>query len=190
MTVSLLLASASSRRRALLHQLNIEFRAFASQYAELMDNALPPTQLVLHNALGKALSLQVPYPVALILAADTVVVYEGQVLGKPFTAEKAIHRLHTLQGCWHTVLTGMVLVEGEQRLTRAQTTRVKLRPMDDDQIRAYVATGEPFDSAGGYSMAGLGAGLVETIEGCYTNALGLSLPVLVEMLLEFGQQVY
>ncbi|MBC8120845.1 MAG: Maf family protein, partial [Gemmatimonadaceae bacterium] len=81
MTVSLLLASASLRRRDLLRQLGIEFRVFPSQYAELMDNALPPAQLVLHNAMGKALSLQVPYPVALILAADTVVVYEGQVLG-------------------------------------------------------------------------------------------------------------
>lgn len=190
MTVSLLLASASLRRRDLLRQLGIEFRVFPSQYAELMDNALPPAQLVLHNAMGKALSLQVPYPVALILAADTVVVYEGQVLGKPFGTEKAIHRLQTLQGRWHTVLTGMVLVEGERHLARASTTRVKLRPMGDDQIRAYVATGEPFDSASGYSMGGLGAGLVEAIEGCHTNALGLSLPVLVEMLLEFGQQVY
>lgn len=190
LTVSLLLASASPRRRELLRQLEIEFRVFPSQYAELMDNVLPPVELVLHNAMGKALSLQVPYPAELILAADTVVVHEGNVLGKPLVAEKAVRRLQTLQGGWHTVLTGMVLIERERHVLRSNSTRVKLRSMSDDQIQAYVATGEPFDTAGGYSLGGLGAGLVEAIEGCYSNALGLSLPVLVEMLLDFGQQVY
>lgn len=189
-TVSLLLASASPRRRELLRQLSIEFRVFPSQYAELMDDALPPTELVLHNAMGKALSLQGPYPAELILAADTVVVHEGRVLGKPLDAEKAVDRLQTLQGGWHTVLTGMVLVERERRVSRTNTTRVKLRPISDDQIQAYVATGEPFDTPGGYAIGGLGGGLVESIEGCYSNVLGLSLPVLVEMLFDFGRQVY
>lgn len=190
MTVQLVLASASPRRRELLRQLGIDFRVFPSQYAELMDNALPPSELVLHNAMGKALSLQVPYPAELILAADTVVVHEGKVLGKPLAAEKALHRLQVLQGQWHSVLTGMVLVQRERRVARTNTTRVKLRPMSEELIQAYVATGEPFDTAGGYSIGGLGAGLVEAIDGCYTNVLGLSLPLLVDMLLDFGQQVY
>ncbi|AGY60454.1 Maf family protein [Gloeobacter kilaueensis] len=190
MAVSLLLASASPRRRELLQQLRIDFRAFASQFAEVADESLPPDRLVLNNSLGKALALQEPYPQDLILAADTVVATDREILGKPLDARRATEMLEQLQGRRHTVYTGMALIEGEQRSLRCNITEVKLKAMSASEIAAYVASGEPLSTAGGYSIQGLGAGLVEAIDGCYTNVLGLSLPMLVDMLLEFGRRVY
>jgi septum formation protein len=189
MAISLILASESPYRRELLRQMGIEFRAFASQYAEVMDNVMPPDKLVLHNALGKALAVQQAYPRDLILGADTIVFQDGHVLGKPHDMEKATAMLQMLQGRWHTVHTGMVLIEGTQHVLRCEITRVKFRPLTFPQICAYLATGESVNAAGSYSILGIGAGLVEKIEGCYTNIVGLSLPVLVDMLLEFDRPV-
>jgi septum formation protein len=190
MAISLILASESSYRRELLRQMGIEFRAFGSQYAEVMDNAMPPDKLVMHNALGKALALQQAFPRDLILGADTIVFQDGHVLGKPHDMDKAIGMLQMLQGRWHTVHTGMVLIEGNKQVLRCETTRVKFRPLNLSQICTYLSKGESVNAAGSYSILGMGAGLVEMIEGCYTNIVGLSLPVLVDMLLEFDRPVY
>lgn len=186
----LLLASASPRRRELLHQLGIKFDVIPSRYEERMDLALSPVQLVEQHSLGKALDVQKNYPSELVLGADTVVVLDGAVLGKPTDTEDAVQMLQQLQGRWHVVHTGIALVEGEYRSVRHRSTRVRLRPLTPEQVRAYVDGGEPLDKAGSYAIQGLGAGLVEAIDGCYTNVVGLSLPLLVDMLVEFGRPIY
>lgn len=185
----LLLASASPRRRELLHQLGIKFDVIPSRYEERMDLA-SPVQLVEQHSLGKALDIQKDYPSALVLGADTVVALDATVLGKPTDPDDAVRMLQQLQGRWHVVHTGIALVEGEYRSVRHRSTRVRLRPLTSEQVRAYVAGGEPLDKAGSYAIQGLGAGLVEAIDGCYTNVVGLSLPLLVDMLVEFRRPIY
>jgi septum formation protein len=189
MAVRLLLASASPRRRELLAQIGIAFDVKPSAFEERMDLALPPEQLVVQNALGKALDVQKRAPAELILGADTVVVFNRRIYGKPAGAADAGRMLGELQGQWHTVYTGIALVEERRWRVAERATRVKLRAMAPEQIAAYVASGEPFDKAGSYAIQGLGAALVEQIDGCYSNVVGLSLPLLVNLLAEFDRRV-
>lgn len=143
MAVRLLLASASPRRRELLAQIGIAFDVKPSAFEERMDSALPPEQLVVQNALGKALDVQKRAPAELILGADTVVVFNRRIYGKPAGAADAGRMLGELQGQWHTVYTGIALVEGRRWRVAERATRVKLRAMAPEQIAAYVAGGEP-----------------------------------------------
>ena len=154
-----------------------------------MDNASDPGELVVRNSLGKARDVQTREP-GLILGADTIVVLDGTIYGKPRDADEAVQMLTELQGRWHTVYTGQTLVDAHQECARHRSTRVRLRTLSAEQIRAYVSSGEPLDKAGAYAIQGLGAGLVEAIDGCYTTVVGLSLPMLVDMLSEFEQFVF
>lgn len=160
-----------------------------SAYPEQMDNASDPGELVVQNSLGKARDVQAREP-GLILGADTIVVLDGTIYGKPRDTGEAVHMLTKLQGRWHTVHTGQALVDAHRECARHRSTRVRLRTMSTDQIRAYVSSGEPLDKAGAYAIQGLGAALVEAIDGCYTTVVGLSLPMLVDMLFEFEQFVF
>jgi septum formation protein len=185
MAVRLLLASQSPRRRELLGLLNVQFFVVPSDYDEKMDHTLSPEHLVEQNALGKALAVQGQYTNELILGADTVVVHNGRVLGKPADRADAERMLTALQGQWHTVYTGIALVRDRQWRVRHRTTRVHMRPLAPAQVTSYVASGEPMDKAGAYAIQGIGAAFVDAIEGCYTNVVGLSLPLLADMLAEF-----
>ncbi|AGY56873.1 Maf family protein [Gloeobacter kilaueensis] len=190
MAVHLVLASASPRRRELLQQLGIVFECLPSAYTEQMDPAAPPEQLVVANALGKALAVQPQRLDCLILGADTIVVLEGKIYGKPESPAEAEQMLAQLQGRWHTVYTGIALVEQQRKQTAVRATGVRLRNLKADEIAAYVASGEPLDKAGSYAIQGLGAGLVSAIDGCYTNVVGLSLPLLVDLLTAFGRSLF
>lgn len=192
----LLLASASPRRRELLHQLlpGVELEVCPAAIDEAQLGKEAGDELVLRLAVAKAHRIaselrpeQAHYP---LLAADTEVVLEGRPLGKPENPEAAVALLQSLSGRSHEVKTAMALVQGATWLTAVVTTQVVFRDLDDEEIRAYVATGEPDDKAGGYAIQGRGAALVERIEGSYTNVVGLPLEKLSQLLKELGYKLW
>ncbi len=186
----LVLASASPRRRQLLAQIGLTFRVRESDVDErpLLSAAGDPEWLTRGLALAKAMAVGRHETDALVLAADTVVVLDGEILGKPRDAVEAQAMLSRLQGRTHRVVTGVAVLDaatGRSR-TAAEETRVTLRALTPEEIAAYVAGGEPLDKAGAYAVQGLGAVLVTRIEGCFYNVVGLPLALTVDLLQDFG----
>jgi septum formation protein len=148
-----------------------------------------PSQLVQALSREKALAIAVEEPPdAIVIGADTVVALEDQVLGKPSSPREAEEMLASLSGRSHTVYTGVTVCRGggQDPSTAAEATQVTFRALTPAEIRAYVATGEPMDKAGAYGIQGLGALLVEGIQGDYSNVVGLPIQRLGQMLLSFG----
>ena len=191
-THRLIQASASPRRRELLRMLGLDFEILVSN-AEESKGELPdsPGEQVMELAARKAGEIASLHPDALVIAADTIVVAEKQILGKPGDEEDARRMLSFLSGRWHEVYTGVALVKAaeKKRLVDYERTRVKFRPLSREEIDRYIRSGEPMDKAGAYGIQGLGAVLVERIEGCYFNVVGLPLTKLTLMLKEFDVEV-
>ncbi|MAQ92973.1 MAG: septum formation protein Maf [Rhodothermaceae bacterium] len=174
LSVPLVLASASPRRRDLLARLGLTFEVRPSDADETWPEALAPGPAAAAVALRKAHATDAAE--ALILAADTVVVYEGEILGKPADADEATATLSRLSGQTHEVATGLALRLGDRQTTAFETTRVTFAPLSPAEIAAYVATGSPMDKAGSYGIQDdLGAVFVDRIEGDYFNVVGLPL---------------
>ena len=186
--MSIILASQSPRRRELLGQMGLtQFIIRPALGAEIADPGLTPARLV--EALSRQKAEEVAgrsEPGDLIIAADTVVAVDGTVLGKPRDEAHAREMLSLLSGREHTVYTGVTVRRDGQVLTGHEATRVRFRPLSPAEIDAYVRSGEPMDKAGAYGIQGLGALLVEGIEGDYCNVVGLPVCRLGRMLLEFG----
>jgi len=125
-------------------------------------------------------------PGEIVIGADTLVVLDGQIFGKPVDADDARRMLTELAGRRHTVFTGVAVILNGQAWTDVATTEVAIRSLTGEEISAYVATGEPLDKAGAYAIQGLGALLVERIEGCYYNVVGLPLVILAKLLEKAG----
>jgi septum formation protein len=179
--VSLLLASTSPQRRAILEQLGVPFDVVAPDYEELGDDPL-------EHAVGKARSVDGgDRPV---LGVDTVVRVGGEVLHKPEDAADAVRMLRLLAGRSHEVVSGLCLRTGEREDVRRETTLVVFRPLTERDLLAYVAEGEWEGRAGGYAIQGRGAALVERIEGDYLNVVGLPAAALVSVLAELYPGVY
>lgn len=121
-----------------------------------------------------------------VIAADTIVVFDGNTLGKPSDETEAFQMLNMLSGMWHQVITGVVVVRGDTRLVEYETTSVKFREISSDEIEAYIQTGEPMDKAGAYGIQDRGSLFVERIEGDFYNVMGLPLFKLGNMLKEAG----
>ena len=180
-----ILASASPRRRRLLEQLGTRFRVQVSPAEEVVPDGMAPSEVVQKLALDKALPVAAAHPEALTLAADTVVVFEGDVLGKPADAAEARAMLRRLSGHTHTVFTGVALVHpaSARRTTTYEATDVTFGPLTDDEIARYVAGGSPMDKAGAYGIQDdRGALFVARIEGDYYNVVGLPLYRLYQVL--------
>ena len=175
----LVLASRSPRRIGLLRGLGADPVVRPSSVKEESADTDPARDVVLRLAAAKARavaqSLGAPDPPALVLAADTVVVIDGQVLGKPADAADAGSMLRRLRGRWHEVLTGVFVLRTDDQRSAAgiESTRVRFRDYADDLLAAYVASGEPLDKAGAYAIQGRGALLVDRIEGSWSNVVGL-----------------
>ncbi|HHV98274.1 MAG TPA: septum formation inhibitor Maf [Clostridiaceae bacterium] len=192
----IILASASPRRYELLKQIGLEFEVVPSDVDEDADTIHAPEELVKELAYKKALSVakmlnrQCPARDALVIGADTIVVKDG-ILGKPQNEQSAYEMLKSLGGGWHDVITGISVVSScdLRSFTDFEKTRVKMRPFDDRIIRNYINTREPQDKAGAYGIQGMGALLVERIEGCYFNVVGLPLFKLSRVLEKFGVYV-
>jgi septum formation protein len=183
----IVLASGSPRRTQLLALLGIAHQVDPAQVDEtpLPDETAVPMAARLARA--KAREVAARHPGCEVLAADTVVVLDGVMLGKPATPAEAEAMLGRLAGREHRVVTAVALARDGRVWERHDETRVWFRPLDGATIRAYVATGEPLDKAGGYGLQGFGAVLVERIEGDCFGVIGLPLRLVVDLLAEAGR---
>ncbi|MFN2322074.1 MAG: nucleoside triphosphate pyrophosphatase [Trueperaceae bacterium] len=179
----IVLASGSPRRRELLAGLGIAFEVDVPAVDETRSKGEDAASMVVRLARAKAAAVAERRAGALraplVIAADTTVVVDGAVLEKPRDLEEASAFVARLAGRVHEVHTGHALRLGEREVAEVRTTRVRFRALDADEVRAYAATGEGLDKAGGYAIQGRGAALVDGIEGCYGTVVGLSLPWLV-----------
>lgn len=189
---ALVLASASPRRRDILGQLGVEFSVVPSGIDERLFPDELPDQHVTRLAREKALEVrgrlasEASRPC--VLAADTIVVIDGEVFGKPLHDDDALRMLRRLSGRTHRVLTALSLCEvgGDCSEAWLQTTEVTFCELNDASLRAYIASGEARDKAGSYAIQGLGAGIVRSIAGSYTNVVGMPAAETLEMLLRAG----
>jgi septum formation protein len=174
-TPQLILASASPRRRELLHEARVVFVVIPSNVSEDKQPGEPPEQYARRVAREKAQDVAQRQPGAWVLGADTVVVIDGVILGKPRDAADGYRMLRLLSGRTHQVLTAFALVDGSGtvRTNQVVTSHVAFKLLSDARIQTYLATGEPFDKAGAYAVQGVGASLIERVEGSYTNVVGL-----------------
>jgi len=179
----LLLASTSPQRRAILEQLELPFEVVIPRYVEEDEAAAPPVELVRAHAAGKARSVADEAGDRPVLGVDTAVVLDG-VYGKPAGAGEAAEMLGSLGGRTHEVVSGLCLRTPGWEAVEHEVTRVTFRSLTPRDIAAYVAAGEWEGRAGAYAIQGLGAGLVERIEGDYLNVVGLPAAVLVRLLAE------
>ena len=185
--MQVILASASPRRLALLQQIGIEAKVCPADFDEVSGSAVQAEDVVLANAIGKCKAVvKIKGDSLPVIAADTVVVAEGVILGKPQDAEEAVKMLKQLSGKTHKVLTGIAIAYAGKILAEVCETKVVFRELSDDEIKQYVATGEPLDKAGAYGIQGKGAVLVEKIDGCYNNVVGLPLTRMQLILAELG----
>ncbi len=183
--MELILASQSPRRRELLTLLGYPFRVQVASVDETMED-LPISQAVARLSCRKAAAIGAGAE-QIVIGADTVVVLDGKVLGKPRDAEAAKEMLRSLSGKTHQVMTGVCVQKGEQVLTHTEVTEVTFRPLTDREIEDYVATKEPMDKAGAYGIQGGAARFVEGIKGDYFNVVGLPvcrLGLMLEKLME------
>ena len=181
--MQVILASASPRRLALLEQIGLEVQVCPADFAEVSGTALAAETVVKTNAKGKCLAVvDLKGDAQPVIAADTVVVAEGKILGKPRDAQEAVAMLQLLSGKEHQVLTGLAVSYAGSLLVEVAVTKVFFRKLTLQEIKAYVATGEPLDKAGAYGIQGRGAVLVNKIDGCYNNVVGLPLTRLQLML--------
>jgi len=187
----IVLASASPRRKELLEQIGLRFEVEPTGYDEETTSASDPHELAKELSLGKARAAARKHRKALIIAADTLVIAVGKVLGKPHTNAQAREMLRALNGRTHSVITGFTILDAEtgKVLSRSVETKVWMRKLSFKEIDAYVRTKEPLDKAGGYAIQGRGAVLVGKIEGDFSNVVGLPLTLVAEALKEFGVQV-
>lgn len=183
-----ILASKSPRRIELLRQLGFEFDVIPSEISEDLIEGEPPHEHVIRLAEAKALEIGHRYPDRWIIAADTIVLINGSILGKPKDRDEALDMLSRLSGQEHLVLTGISAhhVRKGKGKRQAVQTAVRMKSLQPAEMRWYVNTGEPFDKAGGYAIQGIGAFMIESIKGSYTNVVGLPLHELIRMLNDLG----
>ena len=187
----IILASASPRRKALLEQIGVKFSVDTTAKEDTGLAGQEPHSLAKETSRKKAESVAGRYPDAVIIAADTFGVIDGRIIGKPHSESEARTMLASLSGKSHTVITGFTVLDTltGQAVSRSVETTVYMRRITALEIEAYVQTGEPLDKAGSYAIQGLGAVLVEKIEGDYFNVMGLPLSALAEVLKEFDVNV-
>lgn len=188
---TLILASASPRRRELLATLQLPFSVMPAHIDEGHHAAERPESYVARLARTKAEQLADRFPSTWVLGADTVVVLDQHILGKPADAAAARAMLGRLSGREHTVMTGVAVVHRGRSMTQGDvvSTRVRFRTLRAADIEAYLATGEPFDKAGAYAVQGVGGQFVVALEGCYNNVVGLPLERTLALLRLAGYDV-
>lgn len=175
----MILASQSPRRRELLALISPEFEVIPAQGEEILPEGISPREAVILLSQQKADEVKrrrfpetdnIPDT---IIAADTVVAIDGEILGKPHSPENAAEMLRRLSGRVHSVFTGVTIINGSRSISFAEETSVEFYPLTDEEISRYVSTGDPMDKAGAYGIQGRGALLVKSIRGDYYNVMGL-----------------
>ena len=182
----LVLASQSPRRRKLLTQMGIDFSLASADIAEVQRVDEKAVDFVVRMAQEKALAVAVDHADSWILTADTIVVIDDEILGKPTDKNDACHMLGRIAGHWHQVFTAFTLHHQikAKTITQFDSSRVKIATLNNDVIAAYVAGGEPLDKAGSYAVQGVGGAFVEAIEGSPTTVIGLPLHLVMKQLVE------
>ena len=185
---TVILASASPRRRELLGTLSLSFSVIPAHVDERHHAGEPPEAYVTRLARNKAQHVAGQFPSAWVLGADTAVVLGQQILGKPADAGAARKMLISLSGRRHTVMTGLAVARFDKGVTKVDvvSTRVRFHGLQATDIDAYIATGEPFDKAGAYAVQGRGGQFVAALEGCYNNVVGLPLERAMALLRSAG----
>ena len=184
----LVLGSGSPRRAEILRTVGWPFEAFAVNIDESRKAGEDAPSYVERLAREKAAAAARNFPSKLVLGADTVVVVESDILGKPSDEEEARRMLRRLHGRWHEVLTGVALLRNGKSSKSAvahEVTQVRFAEMSDDEIQWYVSTGEPLDKAGAYAIQGLGARFIKAINGEYFNVVGLPVRLVFELVRQF-----
>lgn len=185
-----ILASTSPRRKELLEKTGIPFIVEASNYKENMSLKLKPLELAKKLSRGKAEAVAKNHKGedVIVIGADTFVVLDNKILGKPHTPEKAKKMIKELSGRVHSLITGFTVinVESGKKVSKAVEGKVCFRSLTDKEIDDYIKTGEPLDKAGAYAIQGFGAALVKKIDGDYYGAIGLPLVPLIKELKKFG----
>lgn len=182
----LILASSSPRRAKLLSDMGFEFIVEPSYIdEETIDNKLKPVDLAIELAKLKALHVAKNHPEDVVIGADTIVVHEDTILGKPKDEEDAYRMLKRLSADRHTVYTAVALVKGDKVHSFVSETEVSMKPLSDLEIQNYIKTGEPMDKAGAYGIQGDGGNLVDHYKGDFFTIVGLPLKDLMEALKNF-----
>ncbi len=186
--MQLILASQSPRRKALMELFHIPFAIRVADIDEAMDPSLPPSREVARVSRLKAEAV-CQSSADVVVAADTIVVCDGQVLGKPKDEADAFRMLRLLSGKSHQVMTGMTVLKGEQATVCTEVADIHFRPLTDGEILAYIRTGEPMDKAGAYGIQGGAALFVDWIRGDYYNVMGLPVCRLGQILREIAPEL-
>ena len=192
-----MLASGSPRRLELLTNLGLEFEVIPSRVDETVPPGITPEELVRSLASEKAHDVLKTLDSGrdtVVIGADTMVVLDGELIGKPEDEEDAMRMLRRLSAKTHTVFTGVCVLKQQRHgdlksFEHVESSLVTFRKLDEKEISAYVATREPLDKAGAYALQGVGAALVARLEGCYTNIIGLPVPTIVSMLRQAGVNI-
>lgn len=189
--VPLILASSSPRRRELLQTLGLSFTIITSDVDETTAEHLSASEVVEELSLRKAKEVASRLTEGVVLGSDTVVVLDDQILGKPVDEMDAYRMLSMLQGQEHTVYSGVALIDVETGRAEVShsLTHVRIRALTEQEIKSYIATGEPMDKAGSYAIQGIGATIVEGINGDYFTVVGLPLGLTSTLLTRFGMPI-
>lgn len=184
----LILASKSPRRYDLLKQLGLDFDVIPSKIEEDFVQGESPREHVIRLAEAKALDVGNRFPEKWVIGADTIVYVDGVILGKPKSREEAFEMLRLISGKEHRVLTGVSVRHLKKGKGESETveTVVRVKTLSPVEMDWYIRTGEPFDKAGGYGIQGIGSFMIESINGSYTNVVGLPLCELIQMLIRLG----
>lgn len=188
---TIILASASPRRKELLEKTGLIFKIEPSNYNENIPFNLEPHEFARKLSLEKARAVAVNHNNSIVIAADTFAVFNGRILGKPRNKKDAREILQTISGNYHSVITGFSIIDTgtNKALSKSVETKVYIRNLTLAEIKAYVKSGEPLDKAGAYAIQGLGSIFVERIDGDYDNVVGLPLSALTEVLKEFDTNI-
>lgn len=185
----IILASKSPRRRNVLEQIGLKFTVQVSDFDEASITFKTPVEMVEKLSLEKAKIIAKRNPDAVIIGADTTIVCKGEIIGKPKSIKDAVRILKLLSGNIHTVITGFTIISGNKSITKHVTSKVKFKKLSEAEIKAYVATGEPMDKAGGYGIQDKAGVLIESVNGDYFNVVGLPIAVVSEVLKDFGVEI-
>jgi len=180
----LILASGSPRRAEILTSVGWEFTKHSPDVDESEQSGESPEDYVTRLAIEKTSAVSAEYPNAIVLGADTTVVIDGQIIGKPVDMNDALRMLRMLAGNWHEVLTGVAIASKGETRSALQRTRVKFAPMSEDEISFLAERGDPLDKAGAYAVQAQAALFIEGIEGNYWNVVGLPISLVYELIMK------
>ncbi len=184
---NIILASASPRRKELLNQITEEFSIVVSSVEEIVPDSIPVDEVPQFLATLKAKDVALNYPDKLVIGADTCVLCDGKILGKPKDCADAYNMLSLLSGKTHSVITGCALVKNGKSISFSVTTEVEFFKLTDKEINDYIETNEPFDKAGGYGIQSKGGLFVKGIKGDYFNVVGLPIAQLKKVMDSFSK---